>query len=843
MESGDLSAQYYIFENRLASFEGPRLATKRRPSTIAGSRATKAQIWPHKSPAPFDLARAGFFFNPQPSNPDNVRCFLCHKDLDGWEEDDNPLQEHLKHSGSCGWAICAAIELELGDVANEDPRLPYLLDARKSTFADRWPHEGRKGWKCTTKQLADAGWKYTPTTESNDNTTCVYCQLALDGWEATDKPMNEHQRRSPNCPFFTMINQNPPPKKAARGKSSRTSKATRLSVQSTATVQSDTQSLADPDESVLTVATVVTAGGRKPSASRSRKTAAGASTAKSRKTRAKKDEQLLVAEETVDNDPAREEGKLAVSKSQKSVPALARGKKRTSQEAGSSSASLSDPHVTKKKRMTNTRASNSLMQANGSDYAMFDPASPASDESAIEAELRALEKDMEDGRELELQEQIEREQELEQKPKAAVKSRKTGSRKVSKQVRKTKETVSDVATEGQQVAQEGPSELTRSSPLPAQHPAVKSRPSPDIQQLKPPTPESISEVSLKAKAKPKAKPKTRKISLPPREPTKPRLSLQDLEDLEGPDELHEDSFVSANEDSTHNQEAAKSKRPAVIAPPAKRSHGKLSNELTDTTRSSAASHATDVSGQTTGIQIMTVDLPAPKMRKSGDSNDKSGAVATKVHKSQPENKAKAPISKTKQPHASFAPTVVSHAASPAPTTPRKQLAPVASAKQATLSPSQSPQSSDAENRPPSSRPATTSASKGKRVALTSLHIPAVLAAPSTPGGMKTPVRTGSPSKRSNTIGGLRSGISWSAIDVDTIFGINNESGNDILEKFLRKGTDLSTPEKAMTVEGFIFHNADQAERMLKEGCEAMVSVFEQQGTEAMRVLESLEVQE
>lgn len=135
------------------------------------------------------LARAGFFFNPQPSNPDNVRCFLCHKDLDGWEEDDDPLQEHLKHSGSCGWAICAAIELELGDVVNEDPRLPYLLDARKSTFAGRWPYESKKGWKCKTKQLADAGWKYTPTLESDDNTTCAYCQLALDGWEAGDKPM------------------------------------------------------------------------------------------------------------------------------------------------------------------------------------------------------------------------------------------------------------------------------------------------------------------------------------------------------------------------------------------------------------------------------------------------------------------------------------------------------------------------------------------------------------------------------------------------------------------------------------------------------------------------------
>lgn len=38
-------------------------------------------------------------------------------------------------------------------------------------------------------QLAEAGWKYTPTPESDDMATCAYCHLALDGWEPGDKPM------------------------------------------------------------------------------------------------------------------------------------------------------------------------------------------------------------------------------------------------------------------------------------------------------------------------------------------------------------------------------------------------------------------------------------------------------------------------------------------------------------------------------------------------------------------------------------------------------------------------------------------------------------------------------
>lgn len=48
----------------------------------------------------------------------------------------------------------AAIEAEVGDYSREDPNQDYMLDARKATFGDRWPHEGKKGWKCKTKQVS-----------------------------------------------------------------------------------------------------------------------------------------------------------------------------------------------------------------------------------------------------------------------------------------------------------------------------------------------------------------------------------------------------------------------------------------------------------------------------------------------------------------------------------------------------------------------------------------------------------------------------------------------------------------------------------------------------------------
>ena len=100
------------------------------------------------------FAQAGFYFKPRDKNPDNVTCFLCDKNMDGWEEDDDPLAEHLKHSPDCGWAILAAISKQDPDLSSEFPASTKMMAARKATFADRWPHESKKGWKCKIKQVS-----------------------------------------------------------------------------------------------------------------------------------------------------------------------------------------------------------------------------------------------------------------------------------------------------------------------------------------------------------------------------------------------------------------------------------------------------------------------------------------------------------------------------------------------------------------------------------------------------------------------------------------------------------------------------------------------------------------
>ncbi|KAF9322817.1 hypothetical protein BG006_002038, partial [Podila minutissima] len=155
------------------------------------------------------LSDAGFFWKPSKKSSDNVVCFLCHKSIDGWIAEADPFQEHLDHSRKCGWAIVKSIPyVEKGGLPftwDAEPELPKgkrMTEARLQTFGKWWPHEHERGWFGTSKRMANAGFIFAPTDDNPDNCQCPYCNIALDGWEAWDDPVHEHQRRTPACPFF-----------------------------------------------------------------------------------------------------------------------------------------------------------------------------------------------------------------------------------------------------------------------------------------------------------------------------------------------------------------------------------------------------------------------------------------------------------------------------------------------------------------------------------------------------------------------------------------------------------------------------------------------------------------
>jgi hypothetical protein len=136
------------------------------------------------------LARAGFYFKPVSSSHDNTQCFLCDHQLGGWEEEDEPVLEHIKHSPQCGWAIIMNAASDGIDRENmEDPTQPRLADAREATFRLGWPHDSKRGWVCKTEKMVQAGWHFAPTPESDDFVSCAYCKLSLDGWEPKDNPL------------------------------------------------------------------------------------------------------------------------------------------------------------------------------------------------------------------------------------------------------------------------------------------------------------------------------------------------------------------------------------------------------------------------------------------------------------------------------------------------------------------------------------------------------------------------------------------------------------------------------------------------------------------------------
>lgn len=161
-----MDAAFASYQARFDSFASPKTKS-RRTSTRSKKPAAKAAqkgAWPLLSPRPEDLAYAGFVFKPTSTSPDNVQCFSCLTQLDGWEETDVPAYEHLTHSPNCGFAINACIRLRNGDPGRteDDPLSELMMDARRRTFANLWPLDASAGFPSVEQVRHDAifllGW-------------------------------------------------------------------------------------------------------------------------------------------------------------------------------------------------------------------------------------------------------------------------------------------------------------------------------------------------------------------------------------------------------------------------------------------------------------------------------------------------------------------------------------------------------------------------------------------------------------------------------------------------------------------------------------------------------------
>ncbi|KAK7182636.1 AT hook domain-containing protein [Paraphaeosphaeria sporulosa] len=225
--------EFASLQARLDTFAAPKTKA-RRPSARGKKAARKAAPkggWPLEFPRPEELAYAGFTFKPTSASPDNVQCFHCQTQLDGWEPNDVPAYEHLTHSPECGFALNLCIRLRDGDPGRneEDPLSERMIEARRETFQDLWPLDTAAGYP-SIEQMVEGGWYFDPSHDQPDGATCPYCSLSLDAWDIGDDPTEEHRKRNDDCLFFTLKEYYHPAQtkksKAARSKRSSTRSST-----------------------------------------------------------------------------------------------------------------------------------------------------------------------------------------------------------------------------------------------------------------------------------------------------------------------------------------------------------------------------------------------------------------------------------------------------------------------------------------------------------------------------------------------------------------------------------------------------------------------------------------
>ncbi|KAG6812336.1 hypothetical protein H0H92_003323 [Tricholoma furcatifolium] len=231
-------------QNRIDSFKkSRRVKNTSKPSSSVSVK------WPHPPypkfiATPETLAEAGFYWDPSFEDRDNVTCFVCEKQLSDWEAEDDPFDIHWNKCGDrCCWAIVRCglkgdINAQGGYTFSDKLRHPTskaMERARFETFSvgTGWKHGEDKNHGANSRKMARAGFVYTPNEVGDDLATCLYCNLALDGWIATDDPIilnhvtirQEHRQRQQDqpgpCPLFEASE--PPPKPSSRAQSARPS--------------------------------------------------------------------------------------------------------------------------------------------------------------------------------------------------------------------------------------------------------------------------------------------------------------------------------------------------------------------------------------------------------------------------------------------------------------------------------------------------------------------------------------------------------------------------------------------------------------------------------------------
>ena len=604
----------------------------------------------------------------------------------------------------------------------EDPSSENLVDARRDTFRDWWPHEAKKGWRCKTEKMINAGWCFSPLPDAEDCVTCFYCGISLDGWEPKDDPWHEHRKRAPDCHFFTLMEESAQLKKATKakkGKSTRTSRSTRHSTQSTATADLDVSTIPTEDEpateegdSLMSTASTASKARSKKKATKSK--APGRKTKKTAKTASEAVNDSVLSHQIemelerdlTEQEPNPEPEVKQYEESQEPIKptrATKRGKKNCASDDGADPQSITEPEPPKSKPTRGTR----------------------------KGQKKKSDNEVENSQEVDqVRDVVETSAMPPHKPTRGKKRLSDGSEKIDSSVVVM---VPEVNDENDGAA----------DPVEAVEPKQK----PKRIRKEDSSPKGDGE-SKQSKPKKNAKGKKRQQSEPEPEP-EPEPAFEGDQHVESTSEPSEElERLQVREDDDY-QSPEFSPQPAQQRSPPPESQVAEDVEMQEPTQ------------------------PDTEMADE-DTSDK-----------EPQQQA-----------------------TPPPASPRH---------------TPTPQSSDAENQPPSSRPASLKPNKTQN--------------PPQLSPSKRNMVTVSPHRNDNK-------QSWYPIDVEYAFmntpkydGLGDEAGFD-MESVIR---DIKSPEKNLTVEEWIKKNAVEAEGRLRQECEQMISKFEGEGNRALEALEAVEV--
>ncbi|KAM9296767.1 baculoviral IAP repeat-containing protein 5 [Gastrophryne carolinensis] len=96
---------------------------------------------------PEKMAEAGFIHCPGGNSPDVAQCFFCLKELEGWEPDDDPMEEHKKHSSACLFLTLKkrAEELTLSEFLKLDKeRVKIRIQKHMNQRLDKFQEEAKR---------------------------------------------------------------------------------------------------------------------------------------------------------------------------------------------------------------------------------------------------------------------------------------------------------------------------------------------------------------------------------------------------------------------------------------------------------------------------------------------------------------------------------------------------------------------------------------------------------------------------------------------------------------------------------------------------------------------------